>query len=152
MTGLKHDAWVLVCDGRKALFLKNKGDGAHPALETLAELEHDDAPSRALGTDGPGRTFSGAGGRRSAIEPADLHALAEERFLKNVAERLNRDAGEKHFRSLVVVAPPKALAVLRRELSAQANAAVQSEFDKDLVKLPVYEIEKHLAKLLSDKA
>ena len=151
MTGLQQDAWVVVCDGRKALLLHNKGDAVYPKLETLAELIHADLPNHELGSDAPGRTFSRADGRRSSIEPVDLHALEEERFLKQVAERISRDAGEKRFRHLVVVAPPRALAVMRRELSPAAHKAVAAEFDKDLVKLPVYEIEKHLQKMLAER-
>ena len=152
MAGLQHDAWVLVCDGRKALLLQNKGDAAYPKLEARAELVHEDLPTHELGTDAPGRTFSSAdGGRRAAMEPTDLHAIEEERFLKHVTERVNRDAGEKRFKHLVVVAPPRALAVLRRALSPAARAAVAAEFDKDLVRFPVYEIEKHLQKMLSER-
>ncbi len=151
MAALHKDAWVLVCDGRKALFLHNKGDAIAPALETLAALSHDDAPSHELGTDKPGRTFSSAGGGHSAIEPADLHDLAEQNFLKHVAERIDREIGAGRAKHLVLVAPPRALAVLRRELGPQAHATIAAEFDKDLVKMPVHEIEKHLKKMLAEK-
>ena len=47
-------------------------------------------------------------------------------------------------KSLVIVAPPRALGVLRQAYSHNLRAAVQAEIDKDLVRLPVHEIEKHL--------
>ena len=149
MIGLEHNAWVLVCDGRKALLLQNKGDAIHPRLETRAELSHDVPPSHELGTDAPGRTFSSAGSGHSAIEPTDLHALEEERFVKRVAARINRDAYDKHVANLIVVAPARALAVLRREWSPAAQAIIAVEFDKDLVKEPVPALEKHLKKMLA---
>src|ERR1700691_4421182 len=64
--GLVHNLWVLVCDGRKALLFQNAGDRVYPKLETREMLEHDAPATRELGTDGPGRFFSPADGRRSA--------------------------------------------------------------------------------------
>ena len=48
-------------------------------------------------------------------------------------------------KSLIMVAPPRALGVLRQAYSHNLRAALRAEIDKDFVKLPVYEIEKHLA-------
>jgi protein required for attachment to host cells len=46
---------------------------------------------------------------------------------------------------LIVIAPPRALGVLRQAFSAAVRSAIRAEIDKDYVKMPVYEIEKHLA-------
>lgn len=46
---------------------------------------------------------------------------------------------------MVVVAPPRALGVLRHAYSAHLRGALHGELDRDFVKLPVREIEKHLA-------
>ena len=43
------------------------------------------------------------------------------------------------------MAPPRALGVLRQAYSHDLRTALRAEIDKDLVKLPVHEIEKHLA-------
>jgi protein required for attachment to host cells len=48
-------------------------------------------------------------------------------------------------KSLILVAPPRALGVLRQTYSHNLRAAVRAEIDKDLVRLPVHEIEEHLA-------
>jgi len=48
-------------------------------------------------------------------------------------------------KSLVIVAPPRALGVLRQAYSHILRAAVHAEIDKDLVRFPVHKIEKHLA-------
>src|SRR5206468_1983742 len=40
---------------------------------------------------------------------------------------------------------PRALGVLRQTYSHSLRAALRAEIDKDFVKLPVHEIEKHLA-------
>ncbi len=44
-----------------------------------------------------------------------------------------------------MVAPPRALGVLRDAYSPHLREALQGELDKDFVKLPLHEIEKHLA-------
>ena len=44
-----------------------------------------------------------------------------------------------------MVAPPRALGVLRPAYSHDLKKAMRTEIDKDLVRMPVHEIEKHLA-------
>lgn len=51
---LKHDTWVLVADGEKALFLRNEGDAEYPNLEVVREMHDDNPPTREQGTDQPG--------------------------------------------------------------------------------------------------
>jgi len=144
---LRQGVFVLVCDGRKAILLENEGDHVYPKLTTRMATEHRDLPSHEIGTDVPGRTFSGKQGRHSAIEPADLQAIVEERFLRDVVAGVRRDVFEGKIAKLILVAPPRALAVLRKELSPAAQAVVSAELAKDLVRLPVHEIEEHLAKV-----
>lgn len=43
-----------------------------------------------------------------------------------------------------MVAPPRALGMLRSAYSETLKNAIRAELDKDLVKMPVYEIEKRL--------
>jgi len=145
--GLSHDALVLVCDGRKALFLKNAGDAAFPKLETRGVMSQGDRPTHELGTDKPGRSFSSAGQGRSAVEGTDFHELAEEAFLAKMAEELGRLVTSEQVKAVVLVAPARALGVLREKLPAAARKLVEAEFDKDYVKEPVYEIERHLTEL-----
>jgi protein required for attachment to host cells len=52
-------------------------------------------------------------------------------------------AGET--KSVVIAAPPKALGVLRRVYTQGLRNALRAEIDKDYVKMPLHEIEKHLA-------
>ena len=46
---------------------------------------------------------------------------------------------------MIIVAPPRALGVLRPAYSHTLKGAVRAEVDKDFVKMPVHEIEKHLS-------
>lgn len=41
---IPHDAWVLIADSEKALFLRNEGDEEHMNLEVIREMEQDNPP------------------------------------------------------------------------------------------------------------
>jgi protein required for attachment to host cells len=45
---------------------------------------------------------------------------------------------------LIVVAPARAIGVLRREYSPRVRQALKAEVEKDYVKMPVDEILRHL--------
>ena len=51
---------------------------------------------------------------------------------------------EHEVKNLLLVAPPKALGLLRGKLSAAVKAVVSGEVGKDLTGFPVDQIEKHL--------
>lgn len=137
--------WIVVCDGTKALVLENVGDEKFPNLKTREVYEQEAPRTHEQGTDAPGRAISSIDARRSAMEQTDWHDQAEHRFLQNLASHLDAAVHAGKTRALIVVAPPRALGVLRQAYSHNVRAALRAEIDKDLVKLPVHEIEKHLA-------
>ena len=142
---LPHQAWILVGDGRKALVLRNEGDARFPNLKTVRVFDNGHVPSTAeLGTDKPGRAAQAQDGRRSGVEQTDWHELAELRFAGDVAQALEARHTAGDFAALVVVAPPRTLAELRRSFSGGLQAKIIAEVDKDLTKHPVYEIERLL--------
>jgi len=142
---IRQGDWVVVCDGKKALVLENAGDEKFLNLKTREVHEHPDPKTRELGTDAPGRAFSSVGTERSSMEQTDWHVQAEDRFLRKLAERLDAAVSAGQANSLILIAPPRALGVLRQAYSHNLRAALRAEIDKDFVKLPVHEIEKHLA-------
>jgi protein required for attachment to host cells len=142
---IRQGDWVVVCDGKKALVLENVGDEKFLNLKTREVYEQPDLKTRELGTDAPGRAFSSVGAGRSAVEQTDWHAQEEDRFLRKLAERLDAAISAGQAQALILIAPPRALGVLRQTYSRGLRAAVRAEIDKDFVKLPLYEIEKHLA-------
>ena len=137
--------WVVVCDGAKALILENLGDGMHPNLKTREVHEQADAKTHEQGTDAPGRSINSVGARRSAMEQTDWHEQDEQRFLTDLAGRLDAAVTAGETKSVIVVAPPRALGVLRQAYSDGLRHAVRAEIDKDYVRMPVHEIEKALA-------
>lgn len=136
--------WVVVCDGAKALILENTGDATFPNLKSVEVFEHKNLATHELGTDAPGRSHSSVGHGRSSVEQTDWHDQAERTFLLQLAKHLDASLAAGKAKSFIVVAPPRALGVIRPAYSHALRAAVRAELDKDLVKLPIYEIEKHL--------
>ncbi len=141
---IPHNAYVFVGDGRKALFLRNDGDAMFPNLKTEQVMTNDNPPTREQGTDKPGRSFSSVGARRSSMEPTDWHEIEEQRFAHDVADALVRLVREQEVPALVIAAPPRTLAELRRTLHADVTKLIIAEIDKDLTHQPVYDIEKRL--------
>jgi protein required for attachment to host cells len=135
----------VVCDGAKALVLENAGDAKFPNLKTIKVFEQKDLATHELGADAPGRAYSPAGhGRRGTIEQTDWHDETERAFLTQLVQHLDGAIAAGKTKSLIVVAPPRALGMIRSAYSHAVRGAVRAELDKDLVKHPVHEIEKHL--------
>jgi protein required for attachment to host cells len=136
--------WVVVCDGAKALVFENVGDEKFPNLKARDVRIQADAKTSDIGTDRPGRSFSSVGHGRSAVEQTDWHDQAEEAFLTALAGSLAAAAQAGETKSMVIVAAPRALGVLRQHYTPALKKAVVAEIHKDYVKLPVHEIEKLL--------
>lgn len=134
---------VLVADGRKALLLRNEGNVFDLELQVRVVLEAPPNPAtRHQGTDRPGRAVSD--GRSSAIEQTDWHALAEASFADEIVEMLEKASRDEPIEALVLVAPPRMLASLRKVLSDELKRATVAELAKDLTKHPIGEIQRHL--------
>jgi protein required for attachment to host cells len=141
---IKAGDWVVVCDGRKALILENIGDEVYPNLQTKEVREHPQTRTSMQGSDAPGRIHQSVGPARSAVEQTDWHDQEERSFLTALAARLQVALSKGETRALIVVAAPRALGMLREVYSPAVRKAIRAELGKDLVKLPVHEIEKQL--------
>jgi protein required for attachment to host cells len=145
MTNLPHDAWVFIGDGRKALFLRNAGDAKYPDLRVERVFAEENPPTHEQGTDRPGRGMeSGGTHRHSTVEQTDWHHLEEHRFVARVAKALEDAVRQGHVPAIVVAAPPKTLADLRKAFHPDVAARIVAEVGKDLTNQPVDDIQKHL--------
>jgi protein required for attachment to host cells len=142
---LSNEALVLVGDGEKALFLRNKGtaQALHFVVERI--LQQDNPATRDQGTDQPGRAHASVGSARSSVEQTDWHRLTKERFAADIADALYQEAHAGRFEALFVVAPPMVLGTLRKLFHKEVSDRVMGEIPKDLTSMPVPEIEKALA-------
>ncbi|MHB2210848.1 host attachment protein [Methylobacterium sp. CM6257] len=138
---IPRGGYVVVGDGRRALVLRNDGPGIQPCLRVQKVFEAAaNPPTHEQGTDRPPRVRTAD--RRSAIEQADWHEMAEHRFTGEVAAALGRTLDP--VAALVIVAPPRTLAALRHALPEPLKRAVIAEVAKDLTKHPVSEIQRQL--------
>jgi protein required for attachment to host cells len=142
---IPNAALVLVSDGRRALFLRNKGTPKAPELVLERGLESENPPTREHGTDRPGRKPGSDGVSKSAVGQTDFHDLAEERFAAAVADTLYQMEHAQQFDELVVVAPPKMLGDLRAKLHQEVAECVVAEVAKDLTTHSIPEISRLLS-------
>jgi len=149
-----NQALVFVTDGRKMLFLRNHGDENLLDLRTEAHEEREDRKDREIRTDAPGTAPHSAGvaGRgvgaqggghmsRPAMEETDFHQQEEDRWVKEAADKLKERALRNDFDTLVIIAPPKALGVLRKELHKEVERRVVATFNKEMTDRPIPDIE-----------
>lgn len=164
---IPHDAFVLVADGRKMLFLRNEGDAVQPNLQVEAKEIHPnpkdsdqkrDASGTASSTQsGPGAPSAARNGSmhaqgggaqfapsRGTFEETDFHQLEEDRFAAETAEMLRKRALSNEFDKLIIVAPPKTLGELRKHYHKEVSTRLIGELDKDLTGHPVDQIERLL--------
>lgn len=146
MSGSKIAAgeWIIVCDGGKALILENQGDAKFPNFVTREARQQDNPSTAAQGAQAPGRVHQSNGTARSSVEQTDRHDEAEKAFLAKLAHDLNAAVEAGDCKALTIVAPPRALGVLRPHFSVKLKAAINQEIAKDYVSRPRYQIEKLL--------
>jgi len=143
---VKHrTTWAVIADGGRArLVIRRQSE---PRYETLRDLMSiaEQAPSRALATDRPGRARESATAARHAIEPrSDPHELAKEAFAHEVARVLNEASAANEFDRLIVVALPHLAAALRHGMDKAVHMKIVGELPKDLTKVPDHELGRHL--------
>ncbi|GGE21417.1 host attachment protein [Primorskyibacter flagellatus] len=136
-----YDAWVLIADGEKALFLKNLTDEQDPHLEVVRKEEQENPKDIDQSANRPGRMPDNGPGQRSAMDDTDWHQLAKERFADDLADLLYRQAHRHRFEKIVLVAPPKTLGELRQKLHKEVADKVIGEIPKTLTNHPLDEIE-----------
>lgn len=137
---IPRNAHVLVIDGGKMFLFKNQGNPVHPALTIVAQDGQDSSATRDQGTDQPGTSFQGVGGRRSSYEQTDFHQQDEDRFAIDAANLLKREAQAGRIKALILVAAPRTLGVLRKHLHGEVEKRVIGEISKVVAGHPVEEI------------
>src|SRR5215213_645047 len=142
---LPNNALVLVVDGRKTLLFRNHGDENQIDLRTEAHGARKDAYDREMKTDAPGTAATaGSGGgdtRRPAMEETDFHQLEEDKWVKEAADDLKKRVLRNDFEALAIIAPPKALGVLRKELHKEVEKRIVCTVNKEMSGRPVPDIE-----------
>jgi len=139
---LPHNALVLVADGRKMLFFRNHGDEEQIDLRTEAhDARRYQRKDREIKTDAPGVVQQSFGSGRSTYEEADFQQQEEDRWIKDAAEELKKRVLRNDFDALAIVAPPKALGVLKKCLHKEVEKRVVCTINKEMSDRPIPDIE-----------
>jgi protein required for attachment to host cells len=139
---LPHNALVLVADGRKMLFFRNNGDENQIDLRTEShDARRHQRKDREIKTDAPGTTKQSFGYGRSTYEEADFQQQEEDRWIKDAAEELKVRVLRNDFDALAIVAPPKALGVLKKFLHKEVQKRIVCTVNKEMSGRPVPDIE-----------
>jgi protein required for attachment to host cells len=138
---LPHDALVLVADGRKMLFFRNHGDESQIDLRTEAHDARKDRKDREIKTDAPGTTKQSAGYGRSTYEEPDFQQQEEDRWIKDAADELKARVLRNDFDAVAIVAPPKALGVLKKCLHKEVERRIVCTVNKEMSGRPIPDIE-----------
>ncbi len=141
-------AWMLVADGRRARVLVEQRRGA--SLEEPSDLGMEISEDELYDIqDRPPRSFDRVGAGRHAMDGGrSLHEMEEEKFLKRVADRVGEAEKQKQFDHLIIVAPPRALGLLRDLLPAAAKSRIRADASKDLLGESAPKLRERLTELL----
>lgn len=136
-------AHILVVDGARMVLLRNKGRDLAPQLELIAQ-ERDIVPRTSeIGTDQPGRGFQSSGHHRAAYEQTDFHQFLEERFAVKACATLEAALSMDEAEAILIAAP-RVLGQLRKQLKPETRRRVIAEIAKDYAGRTTEEIEKLL--------
>ena len=110
---LPNNALVLVADGTKILFLRNHGDENQIDLRTEAHDQREDRKDREIKTDAPGYDEAERRLRPLDLRRDRLPAAGRGPLDQGCGGELKARVLRNDFDALAIVAPPKALGVLK---------------------------------------
>ena len=113
-------------------------------LRTEAHDFRHDPKDRELKTDAAGSNKQSFGYGRPSMEETDFHQLEEDRWAKDAAEELKKRALRNDFEALAIIAPPKTLGVLRKELHKEVERRIVKTINKEMTDRPIPDIEELL--------
>lgn len=147
--------WIIAADESRARVLQVAGPDRLDEIDDLVnpsgraqdrELQTDAEP-RFNGHGGVGKPASrSTGGPGSDREAQGAVEHSVRTFAREVGRYLDRARLDHRFDQLVLVAPPKFLGALRKELDKEVEKLVTDELPKDLAGFSARELERYFAK------
>ena len=144
--------WIIAADESRARVLQVAGPDRLDEIDDLVnpsgraqdrELQTDAEP-RFNGHGGVGKAGSGrTGGPGSDREAQGAVEHSVRTFAREVGRYLDRARIDHRFDQLVLMAPPKFLGALRKELDKEVEKLVADELPKDLAGLSARELERY---------
>ena len=136
---INENALILVADGQNATFFKNTASGQTITLTEVHSMGLVNEADRDISDDRPGHTHVGMSERRTSYEHNDRHQANETAFLEGVAAMADKLMAQ--FDTLVLIAEPRALGVLRQVMAPAVLSKAATQIDKDYTKTPIPELE-----------
>jgi protein required for attachment to host cells len=116
--------WVVVADGERARVLEERRRGAPLVeLESWERRQSEEDRRHAQHEKAVGGQRFGLG--RPTVNLRDFAEQAEHRFLARYAAQLRLAHAHRRYEALILIAPPRALGVLRAELGRPAARRVE---------------------------
>jgi protein required for attachment to host cells len=147
--------WIIAADESRARVLQVAGPDRLDEIDDLVnpsgraqdrELQTDAEP-RFNGHGGVGKAGSSrTGGPASDREAQGAVEHSVRTFAREVGRYLDRARLDHRYDQLVLVAPPKFLGALRKELDKEVEKLVADELPKDLAGFSARELERYFAK------
>jgi protein required for attachment to host cells len=135
--------WIIAADSSRARILQvtDRGD----ELAEIEDLLNPEArvDDRELPTDAHAR-FHGSSGPASDREETSAAEHATELFAKRVGDYLDKARTAHRYDRLHLIAPPRFLGQLRKQLGKEVQKLVADELPKDLSGLNARDIERYL--------
>jgi protein required for attachment to host cells len=126
---VRKDSKIIAVDGSRMAMFQNVGEAFAPVLELIEEQKNPSLRTSELGTDKPGRSFQSKSPHRGTHELTDLQQQEEDRFVTDVAERIEKIVADTKA-GVVLVAAPRALGVIRKHLKPETSAQLLAEISK----------------------
>lgn len=125
------------------LLLRNIGDAISPDLKVVQHRQFQNLPNRELLTDAPGLNFSCHDDGRSTYDEGDPHYGLEEDFVVSASAELETEL-HSDASGAIVIAPPAALGILRKNYLPRTRGKLIAEIGEDFTRLPVPDIARRL--------
>jgi protein required for attachment to host cells len=135
--------WIVAADASRARILQVADQERLLEIENLVNPEGR-LQDRELTTDANPR-LHGPGGMSAREEPSAVEHSVE-LFSKRIGNYLEKARTDRRYDRLYLVAPPKFLGLLRKELGKEVEKLVSEDLSKDLSWFNAREIERYFAK------
>lgn len=140
---------IVLANEQRFRLLMNEGVGK--GLTEIADRGREEFPEVETGyADRPGRDAGSGGAGIHGFEPRETEReQTRDRFAARLVEEIAAAFDGEGADQLVIAAAPRMLGELRADLSEALRTKVSAELDKDLLKIPVTELEAHLKDVLA---
>jgi protein required for attachment to host cells len=129
-----------------------KATSSKGPLEEKEVLVHPEnrVSEKDLISDKKGSTFSSHGSERSTYSKrTDIKDQGTKEFINEINDYLMKLKVNNEFKQLIIIAAPKLLGALKKQLNSGLQKCITYELNKNIVKLNTDEIRSHLPKYLA---